>query len=299
MSLSDRQKCDVESWESTFLSNYLVAMPVEIINARSEPTVGGPPSYHAVQSRRYNKSAETNAKQNAFLKAYSRHGTVTHAARDAGVHVSYHYNWLDVDPEYPAKFKLAHQEAVEALEREARRRAIEGVDEPSGWYKGEPGGFVKKYSDTLLIFLLKGALPDKYKDRHEHTGKNGGPIEVQSTVTIEQFPTWLKQAIVVVSSGVMIDPEVEQVLMQHFEAKFLEAEKLVGGGTTNQLTANQPQFEPVEMISESVVEAEQVNQVEQVVTIDPVLESEMEPTEPSPSRDWRPAKRASLDMDDI
>ena len=51
------------------------------------------------------------------------------------------------------------------LEREARRRAVEGVEEPVGFYKGEPSAYVRKYSDTLLIFLMKGARPDKYRDR--------------------------------------------------------------------------------------------------------------------------------------
>lgn len=202
-------------------------MSLEIINAKSEPLPGGPPPYYD-QSRRYTKSAKTVQQQEAFLAAYEKHGTLTHAAREAGVHPSYHHKWIEIDPDYPAKFKEAHRSSVDHLEREARRRAIEGVEEPTGWYKGEPGGFVKRYSDTLLIFLLKGALPDKYKDRHEHTGKNGGPIEVQSTVTIEQFPIWLKQAIVVCSTGIEIDPEVERILQAHFEAKFLEAEKLVG-----------------------------------------------------------------------
>lgn len=285
-------------------------MSVEIVNARSEPLEGGPPHYHSVQSRRYSKSAETNAKQNAFLKAYSRHGTVTHASRDAGVHVSYHYNWLEIDPEYPAKFKLAHQEAVEALEREARRRAIEGVEEPTGWYKGEPGGFVKKYSDTLLIFLLKGALPDKYKDRHEHTGKNGGPIEVQSTVTIEQFPIWLKQAIVVISSGIQIDPEVERVLMSHFEAKFLEAERVVGNGVTEgqrqaqsaesyqgEQVPYQGESIPIEGIVEVVAESGSGSEVEQETW----SESRPDESRRDESRDYRPAKRQKtiLDMDDI
>lgn len=260
-------------------------MSVEIINARSDPSPGGPPSYFA-QSRRYNKNAQIDAQQKAFLKAYTKHGTITHAAREAGFSHSYHYKWLDIDPEYPELFKAAHQEAVEALEREARRRAVEGVEEPTGWYQGQPGGFVKRYSDTLLIFLLKGALPDKYKDRHEHTGRNGGPIEVQSTVTIEQFPTWLKQAIVVVSSGVMIDPEVEQVLRAHFEAKFLEAEKLVGSGATNQP-------EPINQLHQPIG----LNQSEPIIEV--VAESATVVEEPEPNRDWRPAKRTSLDMDDI
>ena len=50
------------------------------------------------------------------------------------------------------------------------RRAVEGVEEPAGWYKGEPGGMVRRYSDTLLIFKLKGELPQKYADRVQLSG---------------------------------------------------------------------------------------------------------------------------------
>jgi hypothetical protein len=264
-------------------------MSTEIVNAKSDPSPGGPAHYHAVKSRRYSKSAETVAKQNAFLKAYARRGTITHAARDAGVPVSYHYNWLEIDPDYPQKFKLAHQEAVEELEAEARRRAIEGVEEATGWYKGVPGGFVQRYSDTLLIFLLKGALPDKYKDRHEHTGKNGGPIEVQSTVTIEQFPVWLKQAIVVISSGVAIDGELEASLKAHFEEKFLECERLklignaAGKGERDYVDVESSVVETVEMSAET-----------------PATVGETEASTTTTTKDYRlQATKAGLDLDDI
>ena len=47
------------------------------------------------------------------------------------------------------------------------------------------------YSDTLLIFLLKGLRPQKYRERYEHTGANGGPIAIQpvrlDTLTEEQL----------------------------------------------------------------------------------------------------------------
>jgi hypothetical protein len=47
------------------------------------------------------------------------------------------------------------------------------------FYQGEKVGTVQKYSDTLLIFLMKGVRPEKYRERfgHEITGKDGGPIE--------------------------------------------------------------------------------------------------------------------------
>jgi hypothetical protein len=282
----------------------VISMSLEVVNAKMEPSPGGPPSYYD-QSRRYTKSAKTVQQQEAFLAAYEKHGTLTHAAREAGVHPSYHHKWIEIDPDYPAKFKEAHRSSVDHLEREARRRALEGVEEPTGWYKGEPGGFVKKYSDTLLIFLLKGALPEKYKDRFEHTGKNGGPIEVQSTVTIEQFPVWLKQAIVVVSSGVMIDPEVERLLQSHFETKFLEAEKVVdSGNVSNPQATSQPTYQvlpeesgtvgAVEMVIETAVEASSENVTDEGWT-PPVQPAEQ------PRSDWRPVKRerVTLDMDDI
>lgn len=107
--------------------------------------------------------------QCAFLAAYAETGTVSCAAKAAGIDRRNHGVWL-TDPVYKRAFQSAVEEAADNLEREARRRAVEGVEEPTGWYKGSPGGFVRKYSDVLLIFLLKGARPEKYKDRVEQTG---------------------------------------------------------------------------------------------------------------------------------
>ena len=56
------------------------------------------------------------------------------------------------------------EQAADVLEREAWRRASEGVKQPV-FYQGEVCGHVRKYSDVLLIFLLKGARPDKYREQ--------------------------------------------------------------------------------------------------------------------------------------
>ncbi len=47
---------------------------------------------------------------------------------------------------------------------------LEGVEEPVGWYKGVPGGTVRRYSDVLLMFLLKALRPEKYRERVEVRG---------------------------------------------------------------------------------------------------------------------------------
>jgi hypothetical protein len=49
---------------------------------------------------------------------------------------------------------------------------------------------VREYSDTLLIFLLKGARPQKYRDnvRQEVSGPNGAPL-IPTKIVIEVVPT--------------------------------------------------------------------------------------------------------------
>ena len=102
-------------------------------------------------------------RQAAFLAAFAQLGTITHAAEAAQINRREHYRWLP-DPSYAEAFAEAQQKAVESLEREARRRAVEGIEE-TVWHNGKPCGAVRRYSDTLLIFLLKGANPEKYRER--------------------------------------------------------------------------------------------------------------------------------------
>jgi len=94
----------------------------------------------------------TAKKQAAFLAAFAECGNVTRACEIAKVGRRTHYNWLE-DPDYEAAFSDAENQAVDALEGEARRRALES-------------------SDTLLIFLLKSRRPELYRERHhvEHAG---------------------------------------------------------------------------------------------------------------------------------
>ena len=61
---------------------------------------------------------------------------------------------------------MAKQRGAEVLEDELRRRAFEGVPEPI-YHQGLEVGTVQKYSDTLGIFLIKGAMPEKYRDRQQ------------------------------------------------------------------------------------------------------------------------------------
>ena len=109
-------------------------------------------------------------KQKAFLAVYAACGCITYAARKAKCSRFAHYKWMQ-DAAYAEAFAEARAEACDVLESEARRRAVEGVRKPV-YYQGDVVGTVREYSDTLLIFLLKGAMPEKYRDnvKTEDTG---------------------------------------------------------------------------------------------------------------------------------
>ncbi len=125
-------------------------------------------------------ATKSNAlKKRAFLAAVAEVGNITEAAKVAGVNRKDHYRWLQKDPSYPELFEAAMQEAADLMEAEARRRAVEGVDEPV-FYQGYECGSVRKYSDTLLMFLLKGVRPEKFREnvKQEISGPNGTPVNV-------------------------------------------------------------------------------------------------------------------------
>jgi len=105
-------------------------------------------------------------KKVAFLAALEETGNLHEAAKAAGCHISSHYVWLKDDPGYTAAYNYAMEIAIGKLEAEARRRALTGWDEPV-FQGGKQVGVIHRYSEILLIFLLKGALPEKYRERLE------------------------------------------------------------------------------------------------------------------------------------
>lgn len=98
-----------------------------------------------------------------FLLELARCGNVTQAARKAKLGREALYLKRRKEPDFKAAWDEAATMGVDALEDEARRRAYEGWKEPV-YKNGEKVGTVTKFSDTLLIFLLKGAKPEKYRE---------------------------------------------------------------------------------------------------------------------------------------
>ena len=90
----------------------------------------------------------SHLKKRAFLAAFSRSGSLSQAAKRAGVDRRTHYNWLKSDQLYAVAFHEAVHEAGDALEDKLNEMAHDG-------------------NATAAIFLLKGLRPEKYRERYE------------------------------------------------------------------------------------------------------------------------------------
>lgn len=101
------------------------------------------------------KEFSVEQKKKVFLKAFQHIGTVSHACTAVWLSAKTVYKWLDEDPQFKRDFKIAHKIFVDELEKVAFIRGKQG------------------YSDTMLIFLLKGNRPERYAERVSmtHDGK--------------------------------------------------------------------------------------------------------------------------------
>lgn len=67
------------------------------------------------------------------------------------------------------------------METVAIARASEGWLEPV-YYQGVVCGHVRRFSDGLMQFLLRGLLPDKYGNKTEISGPQGAPMQAKIEV---------------------------------------------------------------------------------------------------------------------
>lgn len=148
---------------------------------------------------------------NPFLDRLRATGIAARAAREVGAPYSNVMALRRRDADFAAAFDEALEESYDTLEGEARRRALEGVEEPivhqgtltPVWELDEacrpvlddegrpvqarhPDGSpkwltVRKHSDALLQFLLKGYRKKFGTERTELTGADGGPVAMDDT----------------------------------------------------------------------------------------------------------------------
>jgi hypothetical protein len=136
----------------------------------------------------------------AFLAAYKITGSIVLSAEAAGVEKTIHYRWLAKNEAYARDFELADKEFGDVLEACAIGRAKDGVLE-AVFYQGAPCGAIRKYSDGLMVHLLKRFKPEKYSTRVSAEVNVTGSLDI-----VERLKAARKRG----NKNESPDPQIEQ-----------------------------------------------------------------------------------------
>jgi hypothetical protein len=109
-----------------------------------------------------------------FLAEFRQRGDITASARAVGIARTTPYKWRKHDAAFDEAFRDAEEEVSDALEGEAFRRAMGQVEVPV-YHHGEVVGHIRRYSDGLLMFLLRARRPERYRERCEHRVVDSDP----------------------------------------------------------------------------------------------------------------------------
>jgi hypothetical protein len=141
-----------------------------------------------VSSARDSRNSRNAKKRAAFLDALMKCGTVSYSAIKAKVPRPTIYRWRSADENFAKEWDRALEMGIDALEDEAIRRAMDGMLKPV-FHGGKKVGEVRVYSDTLLIFLLKGRKPEKYAERRhvKHSGVARHPHLVEPAEDLKRM----------------------------------------------------------------------------------------------------------------
>ncbi len=128
-----------------------------------------------------------------FLLALSEGLPILAAAKLAGVSSNAPAAERRRDPEFAAAWLQAAAIGTERLEEEAARRAYHGTLEPV-YHKGQICGYTRKYSDVLLIFLLKARKPEMYRDSDERGGAGSLSNSIKTAATAVAVLNQMREA---------------------------------------------------------------------------------------------------------
>ncbi|AJD82838.1 terminase small subunit [Achromobacter phage 83-24] len=130
------------------------------------------------EARPFEDSFLLRQQKELFLDNLAMNGNVTLAARAAGwKYPTVAERYRAEDEHFAEAWVDALTQATDAMEYEARRRAMEGWDEPV-WYMGEQVGSVRKYSDRLLEMMLKAHRPGRFREVQQAENTTPGVLVI-------------------------------------------------------------------------------------------------------------------------
>lgn len=110
-------------------------------------------------------------KRKRFIETLRQTGNVSAAARAIGVPRAKLYKKRKADKRFREEWHEAVEEALDNLEEEIRRRALEGTEKPV-YYGGKKCGSITAFNDTLAMFLLKAKRPATYGEGEGAPGED-------------------------------------------------------------------------------------------------------------------------------
>ena len=134
---------------------------------------------NAVVRHRDSRAVLAKKKRRVFLDVLAKTGVVAEAARAVGyTDTATLQQYRRNDEEFAEAWDYALEAAANILEEEADRRAKDGVLEPV-FYKGGVAGYKTNYSDTLLMFRLRGLKPGMYREN-----QRGGDTNINFGIAV-------------------------------------------------------------------------------------------------------------------
>ena len=143
-------------------------------------------------------STDVPSLKRAFLAAFTATGNIALSLKVAGITRGQHEDWKDLDTDYKIEFGYAQKDAADALEAEARRRAVDGVKK----YKFHQGSLVMMPHPQGLTKTEKRHKPDP-----------SGELVIKE---VQRFQRG-KIVTVKVAEPVMVEYEVEVPIMVPYE----------------------------------------------------------------------------------
>jgi hypothetical protein len=138
----------------------------------------------------------TQEQREAFIATLADTRNVTVAAREAGIARRAAFALRTRDADFAADWLDAEEAASDLLEHEARKRAIEGIEEPV-YYHGKEVGKVRRHSETLLLMFLRAERPEKFAEKGAEKGKGTGASPRGGVLVVPgelDAKTWTKKA---------------------------------------------------------------------------------------------------------
>ena len=143
---------------------------------KKAPTERKPPVSNLLEGQQKHKDR--------FLAGLACHGVVAGACEDAFISRTAAYIWRKNDAAFAAAWDAAHETAIDRMEKAAVSRAVDGVEE-AVYGQGGQIGTKGRYSDSLLMFILKRHRPE-YRDNVTQNVRHSGGV-VSTVVRAEEL----------------------------------------------------------------------------------------------------------------